>query len=219
MSRPTLIHFLRHGRVENPDNLFYGHLPGFGLSELGRAQAQAAAGVLAKRPLAAIFASPLQRAQETVKYVSAYHPHLAVQTTDLIIEIRIPFDGHPEQELVDRGWDSFAGNEPPFEQPADIVRRMRKFIDRTLEDYRGCEVAAITHGDPLALTMLWALGQPVQSKVRLPLYKNHMATGSITTFTFDGVDGPLPRVQYRFPYATGERAVDVTVSSVWGDPA
>ena len=37
----TRIHVIRHADVENPHRLLYGHLPGFQLSALGRAQAAA----------------------------------------------------------------------------------------------------------------------------------------------------------------------------------
>ena len=41
MSTPesTVVHLMRHGEVHNPDGILYGRLPGFRLSELGRAMA------------------------------------------------------------------------------------------------------------------------------------------------------------------------------------
>ena len=51
----------------NPDRVLYGRLVGFGLSERGRAMAQAAADYLSglERSIAALYSSPLQRAQES----------------------------------------------------------------------------------------------------------------------------------------------------------
>ena len=37
----TTLHLLRHGEVHNPTGVLYGRLPGYHLSERGRAQAQA----------------------------------------------------------------------------------------------------------------------------------------------------------------------------------
>ena len=42
------IHLIRHGEVHNPDHVVYADLDGFGLSELGRQQARAAAARLAE---------------------------------------------------------------------------------------------------------------------------------------------------------------------------
>ena len=63
----TTIHLVRHGEVHNPDDIYYGRIPGYRLSERGREQAAAAGKFLAKRRLAAIYASPQQRAQETAE--------------------------------------------------------------------------------------------------------------------------------------------------------
>ena len=55
----TTIHFVRHGKVYNPDHLLYERLPDFHLSDLGRRMAQANATSLAKNPhtntLAAVY--------------------------------------------------------------------------------------------------------------------------------------------------------------------
>ena len=40
MSEHTVVHLLRHGEVHNPEGVLYGRLPGYRLSELGRAMAQ-----------------------------------------------------------------------------------------------------------------------------------------------------------------------------------
>lgn len=49
----TTIHFVRHGKVYNPDHLLYERLPDFHLSDLGRRMAQATAAYLpiALRPI------------------------------------------------------------------------------------------------------------------------------------------------------------------------
>ncbi len=36
----TTVHVMRHGEVFNPEKVLYGRLPGYHLSERGRAQAQ-----------------------------------------------------------------------------------------------------------------------------------------------------------------------------------
>lgn len=59
------LHFVRHGEVHNPERILYGRLEGYGLSDRGHQMAQRTAGALATRPIAKIYASPLQRAKES----------------------------------------------------------------------------------------------------------------------------------------------------------
>ena len=56
----TTIYLMRHGHVHNPQNILYGRLPGFSLSEMGIGQAQAAGEWLADKPISAIYSSPME---------------------------------------------------------------------------------------------------------------------------------------------------------------
>ena len=73
MAEQTRVHVMRHGEVHNPGGILYGRLPGFHLSDRGRAQAEAVADALAGRDIVAVIASPLQRAQETAAPIAAKH--------------------------------------------------------------------------------------------------------------------------------------------------
>src|ERR1700727_3853551 len=70
MAEITVVHLLRHGEVHNPNHVLYGRLPGYHLSANGRMMADAAADYFEGRPVAAVFASPLERAQETAQPVA-----------------------------------------------------------------------------------------------------------------------------------------------------
>src|ERR1700691_1984099 len=85
MTEITVVHLLRHGEVHNPDHVLYGRLPGHHLSANGRMMAAAAAAFFAGRPVAAVFASPLERAQETAQPV-AERLGLTITTDDRLIE-------------------------------------------------------------------------------------------------------------------------------------
>ena len=65
MSARTVVHLVRHGEVYNPTKVLYGRLPGFRLSETGRAQAEVVAKFLTGRDIVKVIASPLERAQQT----------------------------------------------------------------------------------------------------------------------------------------------------------
>jgi broad specificity phosphatase PhoE len=60
-----LIHLVRHGEVHNPERVLYGRIEGFRLSDLGQRMAELAAASLEGRPITGLWASPLQRAQES----------------------------------------------------------------------------------------------------------------------------------------------------------
>jgi broad specificity phosphatase PhoE len=63
----TRVVLARHGSPENPAGVFYGHLPGFGLSEEGRRQALGLGDFLKGFPLCHAYSSPLERALETAQ--------------------------------------------------------------------------------------------------------------------------------------------------------
>ena len=63
----TLVHVLRHGEVENPDGILYGRQADWHLSVRGREMAEAVAKWTNGRDIAAVIASPLERAQETAQ--------------------------------------------------------------------------------------------------------------------------------------------------------
>ncbi|MGB3675491.1 MAG: histidine phosphatase family protein, partial [Candidatus Nanopelagicales bacterium] len=65
MSEQTIVHLLRHGEVYNPDKILYGRLPGFVLSDLGHQMAKRVGETLKDRDIVEVWASPLERAQQT----------------------------------------------------------------------------------------------------------------------------------------------------------
>src|ERR1700733_628981 len=85
MAEITVVHLLRHGEVHNPNHVLYGRLPGYHLSANGRMMAVAAADYFEGRPIAAVFASPLERAQETAQPV-ADRLGVPITTDDRLIE-------------------------------------------------------------------------------------------------------------------------------------
>jgi len=61
----VVVHLVRHGLVHNPDGILYGRLPGYHLSEIGRAMAERVAKHLADADVVYLASSPLERAAET----------------------------------------------------------------------------------------------------------------------------------------------------------
>lgn len=202
----TAISFVRHGEVYNPDNIFYGRLAGFRLSDKGNYQAVKAAETLNGSQLAAIFSSPLLRARQTAGKLVKSNPHLRLHISSLLSEAATPFDGQPARKVDVRHGDVYAGSDDQFEQPIDIVQRVQKFIQRARRQYAGKQIAAVTHGDVVAFAILWVHRQPL-----IPRHKNRLtpfgiadgypALASITTFTFRTTLGDeMPAVAYVRPY-------------------
>ena len=73
--QPTIVHVCRHGQGLNPDHVLYGRLPGYGLSDVGRAMAERLADYFADTPLDALRVSPMQRAQEPLAPIAARPAH------------------------------------------------------------------------------------------------------------------------------------------------
>ena len=200
---PTTIHFVRHGHVYNPENIYYGRLPNFHLSEAGQKQAQAAAQALAAAPIVAVYCSPQQRAQETAAYIAQPH-HLTPIVDERLNEVYSPFDGITQEEFAStRKFDLYTGAPPPYEQPQDVIARMAEFIAHMQQAHEGQEVVAVTHGDPLAFTILYAHGRPPTAAEKNALHQygvpdGYPQTASIFSLTVDG--GDVVQAHYTRPY-------------------
>jgi len=94
MSTPesTVVHLMRHGEVHNPDGILYGRLPGFRLSELGRAMATEVAQHLAAHDIVHVVSSPLERALETARPTADSHG-LGIHVDGRLIEAGNFFEG------------------------------------------------------------------------------------------------------------------------------
>ncbi len=160
-----LVHLVRHGEVRNPDGLVYGDLPGFGLSEEGRAQAHRAAARLAAYPLTAIWSSPLQRALQTAEAIAASH-HLPVKVDPDLIEWRLnTWTGIPWSDLADRRpgeLETYLQNPIGLDFAAEsleaLAARVAGVIVRIARDDGG-DLAVVAHQDPLQAARLHLLGQ------------------------------------------------------------
>lgn len=165
---------MRHGRVHNPDKIFYGRLPGFALSSEGLREARCAAQTLSREPLAAVYTSPLLRARQTARAIQACHRHLRIRTSALLTEVYSPYEGQPTNVVNALGGDVYSGSAPSYEQPQDIVRRIQKFVRRIRHHFAGRQVVAVTHGDVITFMLLWVNDLPAK-----PKYKHNLSVAGI----------------------------------------
>lgn len=202
--KETTLSLVRHGEVHNPKCIYYGRLPGYGLSALGRQQADTAAHFLAEaaeqdhNQVAAMFSSPLLRARQTAEIILSRLPgiDLRLQISSLLIEVGSPFDGLPRDELIRRNWDVYTGSKSPYEQPTDILGRMLKFTTLVCRRFPGQHVIAVTHGDPILFLAQWAQDQTIgEMNEEVP----YPGPASISTFIFPAAPGGKPVYRYRDP--------------------
>ena len=116
--------------------------------------------------------------------------------------------------MAPRNWDLYTGVDPAYDQPADVVARARQFLVQMRHDYAGRHVVAVTHGDVIAFTTLWAFGVKLipANKHTLDIHglaEDYPAPASLMTFTFE-LGATHPVVSYIRPY--GEALSDGGVS-------
>jgi len=201
MAGQTRVHVVRHGEVHNPDGILYGRLPGFRLSDTGRNQAAAVADALAGRDIAAVIASPLQRAQETAAPIAAKHG-LVVDTDPDLIESDNLFEGRRvgpgDGALLDpRFWwrlrDPFT---PSWGEPyANIAARMAGAVDKARARAAGQEVVCVSHQLPVWTLRLHVTGRRLWHNPR----RRQCSLASVTTLVYEG--DRLVDVKYLEPAA------------------
>lgn len=193
-ARPTgTVHLVRHGKVENPKGVIYGRLPGYHLSEIGRRQAHQAAMHLKSSSLGALWASPLERAQETAEAIAEWH-EIEIVTDERLIESATNLEGFGSTLLAfataPRHWWKLRNPmRPSWGESFDDIRvRMTEAIAEALDQAGGAEVAVVSHQTPIIvarndLARRW--GPPWRGPLRCD-------TGSVTTLVMDDgrvVDG------------------------------
>jgi len=198
-ARPSgTVHLVRHGKVENPKGLVYGRLPGYHLSEIGKRQAQQAAKHLKNRSVGALWASPLERAQETAAAIAELHD-VEIVTDERLIESGTQLEG------IGRTWLAFATSprhwwrlrnplKPSWgESFDDIKERMTEAVVDALVAAAPGDAVIVSHQTPIivarnALTRRW--GPPWRGPMRCD-------TGSITTLVME--DGRMMDASYFAP--------------------
>jgi broad specificity phosphatase PhoE len=201
-SGTTTVHLVRHGEVHNPEGVLYERLPGFHLSETGRAMAERVAGLFGAMPkgtVTALYASPLERAQETAAPI-AQALGLEVQTEPDVIEAASVFAGqklNPANLLKPNNLVKLRNPKlPSWGEPfGQIIERMRRAVEQARAAVPGGQAVIVSHQSPIWHARLNYEGRPVRPFPR----SRDCSLASITTLVFD--DEGLAQVRYREPAA------------------
>lgn len=173
---PTIL-LIRHGENDYvKQGKLAGRLPGVHLNETGRQQSQQLAERLAKAPLKALYASPLERALETAAPL-AQALGLEVQIRPGLLETDIgAWTGEPLKALRrTRAWKTvqLAPSRFCFPQGETFAASQQRIVSE-LEAL--CQlhqpkdlIACVSHADPIKLAVAYYLGMPLDHFQRLSI--------------------------------------------------
>lgn len=211
----TTLHFVRHGKVENPNHLLYERLPDFHLSALGLRMAQASGRYIAAdttmNQAVALYSSPLDRTCETAQAILAeLNPvriargddELTMETDSRLIEAGNEFRGtrigygqgalwRPKNlKLVRNLWKPSWG-----ESYQHIAARVSDFAQEAVRNHPGAQVIIVSHESPIfSYRHMLETGHPEHN-----MLLRHTALASITSITYDSATGKMLHITYVDP--------------------
>jgi len=187
----TRVYLVRHAEVENPRRVLYGHLPGFPLSALGRAQAAELGRRLSDSGLRRIVHSPLERAAETARLICEELPE--------------PVPLLPDPELREAEFSRYLQGVPfwqiPVRRPLWVVHKARRgllpgdeaiyqlggriigVMARMAAEHPQEPVALVSHADPLQAAWVLIEGRPQTER---ELYRKQMGRAGVLEVDLDG---------------------------------
>ncbi len=204
--KATLVLLVRHGLTPTTGVKLPGRAPGLSLSDEGQRQAEAAAARIgALGSVAAVYASPLERARETALPIARAR-HLAVRIERGLLELDIgDLTGlslkrahrRPEWAIIQRNPSGFRF--PGGESFPEMQTRITSTIHALVERHRGQTIVAVSHADPIKAAIAQALGTPLDLFQRIAIapasisavvYRPH----GPAVLTVNSVDGDLARL-------------------------
>jgi probable phosphomutase (TIGR03848 family) len=185
-TKPTTILLVRHGRTPTTGQVLPGRAPDLHLSDAGKQQAEHAATRIAPLPnVAAVYASPLERARETAAPI-ARALKLRVRTAAGLNECDFgDWTGRSLSKLSKlAAWRTVQSYPSGFKFPrgesfGHMQARIVGAIGELVERHRGATVVAVSHADPIKAAVASATG------VHLDLFQRiAISPCSITAITY-----------------------------------
>jgi len=196
----TKIFLVRHGEAENPKNVIYGRLPGFGLSAKGREEAKMAGEYLRLHSLArSIYTSSMLRTRQTAQIIHRNIVGSKVTLAEEIIETDLgEWVGKTEEELVKAGvWQVFINHPSRVtvgEGIPSVQKRIVAWIERLVKSKQGQEYIVVSHREPIRLLTLFLEKRQMDDLNQVPC-----ETGSITTVIVDQEMNLFKPIEYWEP--------------------
>ena len=191
----TRIHVIRHADVENPHRLLYGHLPGFQLSALGRAQAAALGERLSDEGIKRIVHSPLARAVETAQIINkSLQPPAALEVDPELREADfsrylqgIPYWQIPLRRPLWYVHKARRGIVAGDESIDNLGGRVLNVVRGIAREHPGETVAVVSHADPIQAAWILLDGRAHNER---EMYRRAVDKGGMLTVELDG-DKPV----------------------------
>jgi broad specificity phosphatase PhoE len=173
------IFLVRHAAHDRVDRVLCGRMPGVGLGEAGRRQAEALARRFGDAAVEAVWTSPLDRARETAEPIAG-RLGLPVRTSDGLAEIDFgAWTGLGFDALRDdprwRRWNEARGSErpPPGESMGESMgeaqARALVEVERARAEHPDGRVVLISHGDVIKAVLAGVLGLPLDAHARFEI--------------------------------------------------
>jgi broad specificity phosphatase PhoE len=183
----TAIYFVRHGKVYNPTDVWYGRLPRFGLSQEGKKQIEQTANFLKNERIDHIYTSPLLRAKQTSDIIKHQLSLPKLYFSKDLLEIQSSLQGNSFNSISKLDYDVFAGpgKDIKGETIEDVYNRSQQFIHKMIKKYPGKKIVAVSHGDLLMLVKANLTGLPIENASLRPGPEQYMQHGEVYKVTCD----------------------------------
>lgn len=199
-----LLLLIRHGENDYvKTGKMAGRLPGVGLNEKGKKQAQALAEALKDVPLKAVYSSPLERAVETTNPIAESHRLKIFQEPDLMDTQVGKWQGRSWKVLrLTKAWKIVQNAPSRFRFPEgesfpETQLRIVNVLERIAQTHKKPQdiVAVVFHADPIKLAVSHFLGLPLDHFQRLGC-----DTGSLTALYTGESGAHLIKLNHRPPF-------------------
>ena len=182
---PTRLVLVRHAVTAQTGPKLSGRLPGIDLSDKGVGQADATAQRLAKLPIAAVYASPIERTTQTAQRIAAHHSLDVVALPGVIEADYGDWTGGEIAELAKTDeWKvvQVAPSRAHFPN-GETIRAMQArtvaALDEIVARHPHETVVVVSHADPIKSAIAHYTG------VHLDLFQRvHVSPASVTVFDF-----------------------------------
>jgi probable phosphoglycerate mutase len=224
---PTRLVLVRHAVTAQTGPMLSGRAPGIDLSDHGREQAKRLGERLAKLPITAVYASPIERTTQTAIAVAEHHG-LEVQALPGVIEADYgDWTGGKLTDLAKTDlWKVVQrapsrARFPGGESLAEMQSRMVVALEEVVTRHRGELVVVVSHADPIKAAIAHYTG------VHLDLFQRIIVSpASVTVFelgehgaamlkcndtgSLDELLPPPPKAEGEPPHETSDQPTEAT---------
>lgn len=175
----TNIYFVRHGNVVNPKKIWYGRLPGFPLSKIGKKQMEVIGDKLKDKNIDIIYSSTLLRASQSAEIIREKLNLKKILFSKKILEVKSSLQRVKDSALKKINYFIFKSPENHIkgETIEECLERMESFLAEILQKHKGKNIVVVSHGDPIMLMRAKYKGLPIVNESIRPGSKGYIKPG------------------------------------------